>query len=66
MNIGRMIFAFTREQYIVRVTSEMVFAYSRCPRCLSDYALVNFNEEFRDGNFHCDFCGALIRLKEKT
>ena len=66
MNIGQMIFAFTRAQYIVRVTSEMVFAFPECPKCLADYALVNFNEEFRDGNFQCDFCGELVRLEEKT
>ena len=65
MNIGRLIFAFTRSQYIVPVTSEMVFAYPPCPKCLADYALVNFNHEFRDGNFHCDSCGSLVRLKEK-
>ncbi|KKN81568.1 hypothetical protein LCGC14_0318270 [marine sediment metagenome] len=65
MNIGRIIFAFTRGQYIVEVTSGMVFAYPPCPRCLIDYALVNFDEKFRDGNYMCDKCGSLIRLKEK-
>lgn len=66
MNIAWMIFAFIRDQYAVKVHIERFPATPGCKYCVHhpDYALVNFGVEFQDGDYPCDGCGAMIRVKE--
>ena len=65
MNIGRLIFAFTREQYIVPIEAEVVFGSPGCTQCLADYALVDFDHKFAEGLYTCGSCSGSVRAKEK-
>ena len=65
MNIGRMIFAFTREQYLIAIECETAFVYPPCPKCMTDYALVDFDNSFDGGPYVCKACGGSIRVEIK-